>query len=296
MSTAREFFVEVETEDHLVLPGALIAPEDENRDTVVLWLHGFGSSYDYSPCLRIGRVLAYSGISFMSISARGYHGAVTAWQRREDGWGTKKVGSWFEVFQESALDITAWIELARSLGYRRVVLAGHSFGGVKVASWLAGSQVPIDGLILASPSWGIETLEAETTTLATAMVARGDGAVLLPDGSWPRGFGTRTVSAQTYASWAAAADLVFGRPADWQSRVVVPVLAFYGDSHDVGGTPELERMTGLMASAGDVNTTILPGVTHNYETGAETIADAITEWWRSRRESQLHHQAIGGSQ
>jgi pimeloyl-ACP methyl ester carboxylesterase len=295
LDSPREFLVDVETADGLILPGARIVPAAADGESVVVWLHGFGSSYDYAPCLRVGRALADAGFAFLSVTARGHHGAVTAWQRREDRWGTKMVGSWYEVFEESAIDIAAWLGYARSLGYRRVILVGHSFGAVKVAYYLGGADASIDGLVLASPSLGIAELNPETVALAEAMTARGDGLLLLPENSWPNGFGTRTVSAQTFASWVDASSLVFDRPAEWQSRVTVPVLAFYGDARDVGAGPELERFTGQMSSAPSVSTRILPGVTHNYDAGSQTIATAIETWWQGQRKNQIDNEAIGGS-
>jgi pimeloyl-ACP methyl ester carboxylesterase len=293
--SVREYLVDVETDDGLVLPGALITPASDALDTLVVWLHGFGSSYDYRPCLAVGRSLAAAGSAFLSITARGNHGAVTGWQRRGERWGTKKVGSWYEIFAESAIDIEAWLRYARALGYRRLVLVGHSFGAAKVAYYLGTGGGSIDGLVLASPSRGIAELDPQTVALARQLTERGDGGILLPEGSWPRGFGTKTVSAQTFASWADAREIVFVDPSRWQSLVTAPVLAFYGDGQDVGAAPELDLFTKDMSSAPAVERVILPGVTHNYDAGTQTIATAIQNWWRGQRENQTHKEAIGGS-
>jgi pimeloyl-ACP methyl ester carboxylesterase len=270
-----ERLLDVESADGLVLPGAHVRPAGVAAGTCVVWFPGFGMSYDYPPTLDIARRLATGGIAFVSAVVRGHHGAVTAWQRRGERWGTKRIGSWYEVIEESALDIAAWLGAARDLGYGRVVLAGHSFGAVKSLHCLATGGATPDGLVLASPSLGITTLRDDVVELATRMVERGDGELLLPDGSWPRGFGTRTVSAQTYASWSRSVDLVYGPGQAWRADVTMPVLAYYGDDGDVGGTSELDRLTADMAA---VTRRILPGVGHNYQRGTETIAAAIGTW------------------
>lgn len=274
----RERLLNVESADGLVLPGGHIWPVACTADTCVVWFPGFGMSYDYPPTLDIGRRLAASGgTAFISAVTRGYHGAVTAWQRRGGRWGTKRIGSWYEVIEECPLDITAWLSAARDLGYPRVVLAGHSFGAVKSLRYLADGGAELDGLVLASPSLGITTLQDRVVELATEMVRRGEGEQLLPEGSWPRGFGTRTVSAQTYASWSRSVDLIYGPAKAWRAGIVVPVLAYYGDDGDVGAAPELDRFTAGMDNAA-VTRLIMPGIAHNYQQGTATIAAAVGSW------------------
>lgn len=274
----RERLLDIESADGLVLPGAHIWPAAGGTGTCVVWFPGFGMSYDYPPTLEIGRRLAADGTAFVSAAVRGHHGAVTAWQRRGDRWGTKRVGSWYEVLDEAPRDVTGWLSAARRLGYRRVVLAGHSFGAVKALLYLAGGGTALDGLVLASPGLGITALEDHVIQLAHRMVERGEGERLLPEGSWPRGFGTRTVSAQTYASWARSVGRVYAPTAAWRTRVTAPVLAYYGDRGDVGGGPELDRLTAGMTNAAAVTRLILPGISHNYQQGAATVAAAVGSW------------------
>lgn len=256
-----ERLIDVETADRLVLPGASFDPAGD-RNTCVVWIHGFGVGYDYRPCVELGRLLAAAGTGFLAAGTRGHYGGATLWRRREQHWGTRRAGSWWEDMREASLDIDAWLSLAHAAGYRRVILAGHSHGGIKVA-WHLGTaaQFPdIAGLILASPSLGLTRLDPAIIALAREYLDREAGGELLPEGSWPTGFGTRTVSALTMASWADVANVVFKAPSTWQNRVTVPVLAFYGETGDVGADGELERFTSEMTNAPSVETQILAGV------------------------------------
>jgi len=283
----RERLVDVETADGLILPGAMFEPGGE-RDACVLWIHGFGSGYDYRPCVELGRLLSAAGVGFLAGATRGHYGGATLWRRRGEGWGTRKAGTWFEDLREAGLDIDAWLVFARDAGYHSVILAGHSFGNVKIAWHLgtADGPLPIDGLILGSPSRGIVHLDPVVVGLAHEYLARDRGESLLPEGSWPRGFGTTTVSATTMASWAEVSALVFERAAEWQGRVEAPVLAYYGDAADVGAEPELADFTGGMSRAASIETRILTGVRHNYDGGAPAIAEAITSWWTAVQKAQ----------
>lgn len=268
--------VQVEAADGVLLPGALITPAHDQAAVCVVWLPGFGLGPDYGPYLDIGRQLAAGGVVFAAAAVRGYHCAVAAWRRDGARLRIVKAGSWYEVFADTVLDVTAWLDAARAAGYRRVVLAGHSFGAVKALYYLARGQSPVDGLVLASPSRGLAGLEPGIQDLARDLVGRGAGQQLLPPGSWP-GFGTDTVSAQTYHSWAEVAELIYNPEADWPAGVRCPVLAFYGLGQDVGAGPELEFFTGRM-SAAKVSTALLEGLSHNYAGGEETVAAAVRAW------------------
>jgi dienelactone hydrolase len=122
--------VQVEAADGVLLPGILITPARGQASVCVVWLPGFGLGPDYGPYLDIGRQLAAGGTAFAAAAVRGFHGAVTAWRRDGARLRIARAGSWYEVFADTVLDVTAWLDAARAAGYRRVVLAGHSFGAI----------------------------------------------------------------------------------------------------------------------------------------------------------------------
>jgi pimeloyl-ACP methyl ester carboxylesterase len=287
--------VQVEAADGVLLPGTLITPARDQAgtrdqagirdqsDVCVVWLPGFGLGPDYGPYLDIGRQLAAGGVAFAAAAVRGYHGAVTAWRRDGARLRIARAGSWYEVFADTVLDVTAWLDAARAAGYRRVVLAGHSFGAIKALYYLARGHGPVDGLVLASPSLGLRTLKPDIQELARDLVERGAGQQLLPSGSWP-GFGTDTVSAQTYHSWAEVAELIYDPEAGWPAGVRCPVLAFYGLGKDVGAGPELAFFTGRM-SAAHVSTVLIEDLGHNYADGEEAVAATIRAWLHRRTQS-----------
>jgi dienelactone hydrolase len=290
MGTRRteERFVAVRAQDGLSLAGIQIEPSGTAATTCVIWIHGFGVGYDLPQCVRLGRELAGRDITFVAGNLRGHAGGVTGWRHRGDSVDHIRVGSWWEVFEESALDVAAWVDHAHATGVATLVLAGHSFGALRSVFYLSESQDRrIEGLILASPSFGLRKLNEETAALAGKLVADGHGQDLLPEGSWPNGFGTRTVSAQTYASWWRVAPSLFESSGGRFADVTCPMLVWYGSAGDVGGDRELDYIARLVGNTPRLDRRILSGVTHGYDGGEAAIADAIAEWTASLRPSAL---------
>lgn len=276
-----ERLLSVEAEDGLSLSGFAVLPAGAPRACVV-WMHGFGVGAHLPQCIGVGRELAARGVAFVSGSLRGHEGGVTGWRRRDGRVELVRIGSWWEVFEESGLDVASWVRRAARLGAGApVVLAGHSFGALRSARWVAEAGADagaIAGLALVSPSFGLRHLDAAIAERAAALVAEGRGEELLPEGSWPRGFGTRTVSAQTYASWWRVAPGFFGEGATVYAAVRCPLLITFGTAGDVGGQREIDLISGQATSAPRIDSRLLPGVDHGYAGGEAAVASALVEW------------------
>jgi hypothetical protein len=279
MTRIEERFVGVRAADGLYLSGMQIQPTAGATSVCVVWVHGFGVTYDLPQCVRLGRELAARGIAFVAGNLRGHAGGVTGWRQRDGAVDHVRVGSWWEVFEDSAMDVAAWVDHGASAGPMTLLLAGHSFGALRSVFYLSQSRDRrVDGLVLASPSFGLRKLDEATAALASRLVSDGRGEDLLPDGSWPGGFGTRTVSAQTYASWWRVAPGLFDPVAGRFADITCPMLVWYGSDGDVGGEGELDYVAKLSCNTKRLERRILPGVTHGYSGGEAAIADAVAGW------------------
>lgn len=279
--TQSEKLASVEAEDGLLLTGFEAVPASP-RETAFVWIHGFGVGYDLPECVRLGRELAGRGFGFVAGNVRGHDGGAVGWRSRAGRVETIRVGSWWEVFEESALDIAAWVRHSRSLGFEQVVLCGHSFGALRAVYYVSERKGGgVDGLVLASTSFGLRHLDAATAVLANQLVADGEGERLLPAGSWPRGFGTDTVSAQTYASWWRVAPRFFGEGRSRFADIRCPTLILYGAAGDVGGEAEIDYIRGLLSPSLPVDSRLLPDVRHRYAGGEATIGSALADWVRT---------------
>ena len=120
--------VEAHTSDGIALGGAYFAPTDTARASSIdalCFFHGDGGHFYDRLYLEMGRRLAEAGIAFLAGNRRG-HDIVSNGAR-----GGPLRGYAYESVDEARLDYTAWLDLLRGLGHRRLAVGGHSGGAVR---------------------------------------------------------------------------------------------------------------------------------------------------------------------
>ena len=255
-------------------------PTGPPTGTAVVWMHGFAGHFSEPHQIRIGRYLAERGHLFVSGDIRGRHYGANLGEYE----GPFRIGgAWWELVSESWLDVTAWLDFApTTLSPRRLVLAGHSYGAVKVTWYQGERQDPrLAGLISASgpvrpPSQRPEL--GEPLTLARRMVAEGRGLELLPFGSTGR---PGSLSAQTVVDRAQSLVDTYGME-DGDSplgKVRCPFLAILGTKEPQIGAPEdLEALQRNARSSERADTALIEGANHLYHGREEAVAKAIEDW------------------
>lgn len=134
------------TEDGLRLP--MIHYEAELKDICVLFIHGMCQTIiDNYFAVRCGELLSKNNIGFIYEHNRGH--SIENDILMNDGTYTR-CGCMYEVFEDSILDIDLAISKAKDLGYKRVILMGHSYGCNKVIYYCYKKNPDILGIILAS--------------------------------------------------------------------------------------------------------------------------------------------------
>jgi pimeloyl-ACP methyl ester carboxylesterase len=275
-----EEIVWIKTDDGIEHDGVVIRPTGAANGTVIVWMHGFTGHFSEPHQIRIGRYLAERGYTFVSGDNRGHHyGAnLGEWE------GPFRIGgAWWELVSESWIDIKSWLDYAsETLSPQRLVLAGHSYGAVKVTWYQGARQDPrLAGLISASgpvrpPSKRPELGEA--LALAQRMVAEGRGLDLLPFGSTGR---PGSLSAQTVVDRGTALVDVYGMEAEDSplSKVQCPFLAILGTSEPAIGAPaDLETLKRNARASSLAETALIEGANHLYHDREEVVAEAIYGW------------------
>jgi len=213
-------FLSIRAIDGNRVDGALWTPRSgaPAETTLVVVVHGSGANFVRPPADALGRGLSAGGRAVLSISTRQQNERINT-----------------DNFFDIRRDIEAAVATGRALGYRRIVLSGHSLGNIQVQFYAAADWSPdIRGVVLLAPfanlPWKTRTIlmadedaYRELNAAARAMLRDGRAAERLPA---PMGYytGERVpVTAQhflTYRSDASSvADGTF-----WIRRVPRPIL------------------------------------------------------------------------
>lgn len=180
--------VRIETADGLYLDGSLARPPHPGSLPVdaFLLIHGTGSNFYSGGVLETFARQAFdAGTAVLRINTRGHDGISSLSGRA----GSVKGGATYEHVSDSPLDITAWVGWLAANGFSRIVLVGHSMGGVKAIYSEAHTPHPaVCGIVgISPPRFAHERLIAHRTgekfreefARASALVAAGQGATLL---------------------------------------------------------------------------------------------------------------------
>lgn len=172
--------------DGIILHGLLFRSQKRN-DTVIL--NVFGMTGDFFSSKRIDKLCKAAIGGRIDIFSAGNRGLGGVFPFKDVNGERIFVGTALERFEECILDISAAIKLLKSLGYKNIILLGHSTGcqkavyymdkvkghGVKAVVLLA----PVDDYNLARKDLGPRFVEA--VRLAKKMVRNGRANEFTPN-------------------------------------------------------------------------------------------------------------------
>ena len=169
-----EQIIQVQTNDDIVDSGALFAPpKDVAKPIAIIWVHGWGVNFYFPTYIAIGRSLAERGYTTITGNTRMHDlGNVEAWR------GDKRIrgGGYWGVTSEEAKDLAAWIDFVERLGFKKVVLVGHSAGATAVQRYQAETQdTRVVGVVLASGNVRADTRVPKPEWIAEAKQMIADG-------------------------------------------------------------------------------------------------------------------------
>ena len=288
-----EQLVYVRSGDDVVSGGVFFtSTSSPSKSLALIWVHGWGANFYTPSYVGIGRELAAHGFPTISINTRmhdiGNVEKYTLLGQRVRG------GGYWGITSEDRRDIAAWIDYAQQLGYRRVVLVGHSAGWASVAHYQADSQDRrVAGIVFASPGVGYSPQPDDPQLLAQAkkLVDEGAGEDLI------------RLSNRSYPSFVSAATQldIINTPPQYKdffgtqtqdaaiTRVTCPILAFYGSKDDIGGEKDLALLTSsvrrLTRGPARVDTAMITNGNHEYVGEEAQVAKVITRWIQTEVEA-----------
>ena len=274
-----ERIVQVQTKDGVPDTGALFSPPKKvAKPFAVIWIHGATVNF-YSPTyLQISRDLAARGYTVITGNTRMHDLGNVETDR-----GGKRIrgGTYWGVPSEQQRDIAAWIDFADALGFKQVVLVGHSAGANAVREYQAQTQDPrVAGLVLASGDVrpDMRVPPPEWVSNAKQDIADGKPEELVQG---------------PFLSAATFLDLV-NRPPGFKdffgelntnagvARIQCPLLILLGTDGDVGDEKDLEGIKSsinrLPTHPSQVETALIQGADHMYDGHEEVVSRVIASW------------------
>ena len=281
-----EELVYVRSSDDIVNAGALFTSKESPKRLAVIWIHGWGTNF-YSPTYTmIGRALAARGYTTISGNTRMHDLGNVAGHRN----GKRlRGGGYWGVASEEVRDLGAWVDFAEAQGFKQVVLVGHSAGWAAVRSYqLEKRDSRVAGVVLASGAVRAETRPTDADQLAEAkrLMAAGEGDALIRD---PKRAFPSYVSAATFLDIADATQETkdfFGVQTQTLNpgitRIICPLLAFFGTKGDVGNEKDLELLKSSIqrqrSGPSRVDTAMIRNGDHMYTGEEAQVAQTIADW------------------
>lgn len=273
--------VNVETSDKLTLHGLLSEPT--NTQTLYLNIHGSGSSF----FCEIFQEVFYNelpklGIDVLFTNNRGSY-SLDSWQ---------DAGSALEIFEDSLLDIDAWIEWAIGHNYKKIILSGQSHGTEKVVYYMNNGQYKdkITALVLMGfcDSVGTQhnfekTITADLMDEAQEKVAQGKGYELLT-GHRRANCGELPISASSYLNYFSP-DSELSKTTPFSARelpmirtINIPTLAVIGDHEEYTIIPITEAMALLETENKNITTRQIVDSNHVYDGFQDDLIEEIKQF------------------
>lgn len=278
----------IKTRDGVTLDGIYVKPKRKG-DMALIWLHGLTSSFHFSQTLtkELSSRCAKAGIGYFKFNTRGHN--IVA--RGPKG----PMGTAFENFKDCVHDIRTVINSAKRLGYKNIILAGHSTGANKAVYYLYKIRDrSVKGLILIGSLSDIPAevervgkREFEKTVRHAKKLYRKSPSALF----FSRGF---LFSARRYLSLhtpGTPEDVFpyYNPGAKWKElKSIGPSMAvIIGSRDEYLGMPAkkfLEIFQKNAKSAKSFSGIVIKGARHNFHEKEKELAKVIVDWINHVRE------------
>ena len=270
------------TEDNLCLQGTYF--DSGKLDICVLFIHGQAQSIiDNYFAYVLGKYLSNNEISFLYSHNRGY--SYINCMSKKDG-NLEINGATFEIFEDSLKDIEVWITKIKRLGYKKIILMGHSLGCNKAIYYLSKKQNDVQGLILASAPDMVGITKKEETEFDNLLT---EAECNLKNNN-PRKLlntligGTGYISSATFISESLENGNVDNFPIERNpeifeqlSTISMPILSFAG-SNEYPTYLKQQLLKEKAISCKSFEYQIIDDTNHFYNNKEEEVAKIILKW------------------
>lgn len=255
------------------------------RDICVVFNHGMTGSIAGSYFALVwAEKLNEKGVSLLAAENRGHN--IMNDMHMADGTSVR-LGTAYEKIEDCVIDFACGIEKAKALGYKRIILAGHSLGCNKSIYYYSQKKPDIIGIIMASmpDMFAYEDAMGEGYREGLLAEARKNIAAGNPDKLVEvEGVSWVPMSSATYVNWYSEGSVldnipVVRNPEKWEqlAEIDVPILTFSGgDEEDIYHHMDLIKEKALKCP--DFEYYTIPNTDHSYRKKEPECAEIVTDW------------------
>lgn len=284
-------FHRIRTSDNLELDGLLYEP-DTKTDKVLVHIHGMaGNFYDNKFMDEIAETLTSNNIAFAVFNNRGAE-FFKVFKKYVDGVRDPsiKIGSAYEMFEESPLDVGACIDFVKKNNFKEIHLSGHSLGGPKIVYYMNKKKdARIKSLLLLSPADMIGLAKVEDSyegdiKIAREMVSNGKSGELMPELIWDE----HLLSSDTFLGLSEEGrDVGVLNFYDSDDKLValsnikIPMITIMGKKDFATVIPVedmMQRIKKVATASSKVETVVLGDADHGYKDYEQKLADVVLSW------------------
>lgn len=288
--------IRIWTSDGLRLQGVHYEPRT-SKNLCVLIVHGMsGNIIENYFADILGKTLAGNELGCIYGHNRGYNHTndiATKKVKKEGGYETKRIGATYERFRDCIYDIDAWLKEVRKVGYKKIILLGHSLGCNKTLYYFHRKK-PKDvvGIILASPPDMVGLVKKSEYQSnykgllkeARKNVKEGKQRKILSSMIWD----WYHLSSQTFLDLfeenGPADNLsVLRNPKEFPelASINLPILAIMGEYDDIAIRTlqeDLDLTESKATGCSSFTKKFIPKASHNYDRQEQVFAESVLEW------------------
>ncbi|MFZ6034923.1 MAG: DUF1749 domain-containing protein [Patescibacteria group bacterium] len=276
--------------DGIELDAILFEPK-KRTEKIVIHVHGKEGHFVQNHFVsHLGYKYAESGFAFLTFNNRGHDYMADLLKKTSSGYIWEQGGSMFDILEDSQFDIQGVVNYAKDLGYKEIVLQGHSLGPHKICHYIVNNpKHNVSRLILLTtadvqyqfdysiPDW------KKYSFLAKKMIDDGKGKELMPVRLWSN----CPISASSFWNYTNPDTNCFvfnGTHPEMEyknfNRITLPMLII-NPENDVATGIKQEKAVKLIEERSvstELKTAIIKNAVHNFLSKEEELASEILHW------------------
>lgn len=261
-------------------------------DRLIIHFHGLAGNFYGNSFIHafVRRVPSY-GMSFLTANTRAHDGLAEAYV---SGSGeVMECGAAHSLLHTTRFDVAAWIECAREMGFKSVVLQAHSAGAIVIADSLFNQPFSdfICGIVFLSPADMVGLQFAihgemglnELLRNARLRVAKGIGLELLPSDVFPGYRFDSYAFLETFEPGGPGdiIDLRFPRRLGRLKELGRPILVLFGGGKEACPVPVLQAFSTIEIAVGStmpLTCGLVADAPHSYRGHEDEVVMLVLEW------------------